>query len=113
MLVPYSSTVLRQLITCVGPAYPCCISRRNLPCAPFACNMHNCDATSMSLNAKRAVILTALRVEYMAVRTFLGRHSLKEYTHSSGTIYESGIFRGTKTSWNVHLTEIGSGNTIA
>jgi nucleoside phosphorylase len=54
-----------------------------------------------------AVILTALPVEYYAVRKHLT--NLQEVMHPQGTIYERGIFSG-KESWNVGIAEVGAGN---
>jgi len=62
-------------------------------------------------NLRRAVILTALQLEYKAVRSFLDR--LTEETHSSGTIYEKGIFEGSDRTWEVGIVEIGMGNNNA
>ncbi|MGB0383442.1 MAG: tetratricopeptide repeat protein [Ardenticatenaceae bacterium] len=59
----------------------------------------------------RAVILTALEVEYMAVRAHLTE--LKEEIHSSGTIYERGTFWANEHTWEVGIVEIGAGNTTA
>ena len=58
-----------------------------------------------------AIILTAIRDEYMAVRSHLSQ--LQEVTHPHGTIYECGIFTSEKQTWNVGIVEIGSGNTRA
>lgn len=55
----------------------------------------------------RAVILTALPVEYAAVRVHLS--DLHEQTHEQGTVYEEGTFRGEQV-WDVVLVEIGAGN---
>jgi parallel beta-helix repeat protein len=55
----------------------------------------------------RAVILTALPVEYSAVRTHLS--DLREQTHEQGTVYEEGTFQGEQL-WDVTLVEIGAGN---
>ncbi len=55
-----------------------------------------------------AVILTALSVEYLAVRSHLS--DLQEEIHSQGTIYERGKFDESKGVWNVGIVEIGAGN---
>lgn len=58
----------------------------------------------------RVVILTALQLEYQAVRTHLA--DLQEETHSSGTVYERGKFiRGDGRVVEVGIVEIGAGNT--
>ena len=56
----------------------------------------------------RAVILTALPVEYLAVRTHLS--DLQEVTHPQGTIYERGKFAANASTWDVGIVEIGAGN---
>jgi nucleoside phosphorylase len=56
---------------------------------------------------KRAVILTALRVEYNAVRQHLS--DCIEHTHQKGTVYEMGRFE----DWEVLIAEIGAGNETA
>jgi nucleoside phosphorylase len=57
------------------------------------------------------VILTALPVEYLAVRTYLTE--LHEEIHPKGTIYERGWFTSTSQIWDVGIVEIGAGNTGA
>lgn len=59
-------------------------------------------------NYKKAVILTALRVEYEAVRAHL--INLKEEVHPQGTIYEKGLFSSKNQSWEVSIAEIGAGS---
>ncbi len=59
----------------------------------------------------RAVILTALPVEYLAVRTRL--FDLWEEIHPQGTIYERGRFAANGQVWDVGLVEIGAGNAGA
>ncbi len=57
----------------------------------------------------KAVILTALSVEYNAAL----QHLLKvgEIVHPSGTVYGTGCFTGNKgADWQVGLAEIGAGN---
>jgi nucleoside phosphorylase len=56
----------------------------------------------------RAVILTALQVEYLAVRKNLTH--LQEITHDRGTIYEQGKFAARDRIWDVGIAEIGAGN---
>jgi nucleoside phosphorylase len=58
-----------------------------------------------------AVILTALQVEYSAVRAHLS--DLQEETHPQGTIYERGKFVGNEQEWEVGIVEIGAGNSGA
>lgn len=57
----------------------------------------------------RAVILTALHVEYEAVRTHL--RSLHEEVHEKGTIYERGEFVAGQARWEIGIVQVGKGNT--
>ena len=59
----------------------------------------------------RAVILTALPVEYLAVRSYLT--NLREETHPQGTIYERGEFASNGQLWKVGIAEVGVGNAGA
>lgn len=59
----------------------------------------------------RAVIVTALPVEYMAVRTHID--DLQEEMHPQGTIYERGKFAANGKSWEVGIVEVGAGNAGA
>jgi nucleoside phosphorylase len=56
----------------------------------------------------RAVILTALSVEYLAVRNHLSE--LREEVHTQGTVYERGQFLAEGQSWEVGIVEVGPGN---
>ena len=56
----------------------------------------------------RAVILTALSVEYLAVRAHLTNP--QEVIHPQGTVYEQGKFAANGLTWDVGLVEIGAGN---
>ncbi len=58
-----------------------------------------------------AVILTALSVEFLAVRAYLT--DIQEKTHPQGTIYEQGKFIDDDAIWDVGIVEIGAGNTGA
>jgi nucleoside phosphorylase len=58
-----------------------------------------------------AVILTALSVEYLAVRIHLTE--LREEIHPKGTIYERGKFASAGQVWDVGIVEIGAGNVGA
>jgi nucleoside phosphorylase len=55
-----------------------------------------------------AVILTALPIEYLAVRSHLT--NLREETHPQGTIYERGQFAVNGQTWEVGIAEVGAGN---
>ncbi len=55
------------------------------------------------------VILTALKVEYMAVREHLT--GLKEDIHPQGTVYERGRFTAGNQIWDVAIAQIGAGNS--
>ncbi|WYM03288.2 MAG: SUMF1/EgtB/PvdO family nonheme iron enzyme [Gloeotrichia echinulata CP02] len=59
------------------------------------------------LHMPSVVILTAIRIEYLAVRKHL--NNVKEVEHPQGTIYEQGEF----ALWEVGIAEIGAGNTSA
>jgi nucleoside phosphorylase len=59
------------------------------------------------VHMKRVVILTALPVEYKAVREHLA--NLSESTHRKGTVYEKGRFE----DWEVLIAETGPGNENA
>lgn len=60
---------------------------------------------------RRVVVLTALGLEYSAVRSHLGECSSK--TLPGGTIYEVGRFEGQKIDWEVAVAEIGAGTESA
>jgi nucleoside phosphorylase len=59
----------------------------------------------------RAVILTALPIEYLAVRKHLTNP--QEEMHPQGTIYERGSFVGNGQSWEIGIAEVGAGNAGA
>ena len=63
-----------------------------------------------SAKYKRAIILTALPLEYQAVRSFMD--DPLEVTHK-GTVYETGKFSALKHTWTILLAEIGAGNNSA
>src|SRR5579864_2587560 len=60
---------------------------------------------------RRVVILTAIRIEYQAIRAHLA--NLRQEEHPSGTIYERGTFKAHDQTWEVLLVEAGSGNARA
>ena len=58
-----------------------------------------------------AVILTAIRIEYMAVCAHLS--DLREEIHPNGTIYERGQFSIGGQEWEVGIVQTGAGNSPA
>ena len=58
---------------------------------------------------RRVAILSAIRIEYEAVRAHLT--DLHQEIHQSGTIYERGNFTANGQSWDVLIGETGIGNT--
>jgi nucleoside phosphorylase len=62
-------------------------------------------------NLQCAVILTAIPIEYRAVRAHLT--NLQEEIHPEGTIYERGNFLSNGQSWQIGIVEIGAGNAEA
>jgi nucleoside phosphorylase len=56
----------------------------------------------------RAVILTAIPLEYKAVRAHIT--NLEELVHPKGNVYEKGIFTGLYHDWHIGIAEIGAGN---
>ena len=58
-----------------------------------------------------AVILTAIPLEYMAVRSHLT--DLQEVMHPQGTIYERGKLLAYSKEWDVVIVETGAGNSPA
>lgn len=62
-------------------------------------------------SVRRAAILTALPVEYAAVRRHLS--DIREKVHPRGTVYEIGTFNGTQSVWEVGILKVGAGNSTA
>lgn len=58
-----------------------------------------------------AVILTALSVEYLAVRHHLS--DVCEEVHPEGTVYERGQFVANAKTWQIAIVEVGKGNSSA
>ena len=58
----------------------------------------------------KALVFTALRVEYLAVQK--GLVDLEEKSHKT-SIYEHGTYRGRNQDWDVWIVETGRGNTRA
>ena len=65
-----------------------------------------------SITYPRALILTALREEFLAVRSYL--KSVQPHTHpATGTAYDVGYFVRSNNVWKVFLVEAGKGNPTA
>ncbi len=60
------------------------------------------------ISPPKAVILTAIPLEYLAVKKHLTL--LEELIHPKGNVYEQGIFKGEYHDWNVGIAEVGAGN---
>jgi nucleoside phosphorylase len=60
---------------------------------------------------RRAVILTALAVEFQAVRAHLA--DIREERHEQGNVYDHGTFSSAGQCWDVLIGEIGAGNAGA
>src|ERR1700730_18672877 len=58
----------------------------------------------------RAIILTALSIEYQAVRAHLSKWQEKEHR---GTLYEQGLFSVKEWTWEVGIAQIEPGNASA
>jgi len=56
----------------------------------------------------RAVILTAIPVEFNAVCQHI--EDKLEVEHPKGNVYEIGVFNGEKNKWKVCVAEVGAGN---
>src|SRR5216684_1702986 len=65
---------------------------------------------SNMLSKSRAVILTAIEVEFMAARKHL--IGLHEEVYN-GTVYERGNFTAEKWSWDVLIGQVGVGNSAS
>lgn len=63
------------------------------------------------VNMPRAVILTALPVEYQAVRRYLT--DVQEEVHPQGTVYERGMFVSQDQRWEIGLVETRMGTARA
>src|SRR5450631_3077834 len=61
--------------------------------------------------SRKAVILTALSLEYVAVQAHLS--NLREQVSTNGTIYEIGTFMAPSYTWEVCIAGIGAGNEKA
>jgi len=57
-----------------------------------------------------AVILTAIEVEYNAIKEHLVPDSIKETVHPKGNVYEKGIFKGEYHNWEIGIAQVGAGN---
>ena len=71
-------------------------------------NFLNLITSENGVTAPRAVILTAIQLEYQAVRLHLSQ--LEEKLHPKGNVYERGIFKGEYHDWEIGIAEIGAGN---
>ncbi len=56
----------------------------------------------------RAVVLTALQIEYLAVTPHLT--DMRQETFPGGTIYGHGTFGSERANWDVWLVDVGTGN---
>src|SRR2546421_1266267 len=78
--------------------------------------LHSMTSKGTSMDSQthlsKAVILTALSLEYEAIRHHL--KDIRRERHPQGTIYEVGTFIShTEIQWNIAIAETGQGNTRA
>jgi nucleoside phosphorylase len=66
------------------------------------------QAAERARPTRKAVVLTALPVEFRAVLAHL--NAVKEQKHRAGTIYKVGTFVSETTDWTIALAVIGAGN---
>ena len=62
----------------------------------------------MDNSIPKAVILTAIPLEYQAVKKHL--INIVEKIHPKGNVYEQGIFQGAYHKWEIGIAEVGAGN---
>jgi nucleoside phosphorylase/antitoxin (DNA-binding transcriptional repressor) of toxin-antitoxin stability system len=80
----------------------------NTESAPSTHGGHTIESVKWTGEEPRAVLLTALDLEYSAVRGLLEEPSRE--SHPAGTHYEIGHVRGRGGPWQVAIAEIGEGN---
>lgn len=68
------------------------------------------SSTGRQSSMRRVVLLTALPMEYKAVRAHL--HEIEEVVHR-GTVYEQGVFGEGQGQWEILLAKVGAGNAGA
>src|SRR5579884_841261 len=64
-----------------------------------------------AVKERRAVIITAIPIEYKVVRTFL--EQVHEELHPKGNRYERGIFQTKGCVWDIGIVECGKLNQNA
>ncbi len=69
------------------------------------------DKVNLYFNRCKAVIVTALPLEFDAVCSYLCKS--EEVEHPQGTIYTKGQYVGNKNTWDVLVAEVGKNNPIA
>jgi nucleoside phosphorylase len=63
------------------------------------------------MSSNKVVFLTALQLEFLAVRKHLT--DLREVEHPKGTLYEVGTFTSANRAWSVATVQTGAGNLPA
>jgi len=108
---PTNSELGRIITECLQTLHPLGpVESANSPTRPPAAARDAVLPTRPS-HTVLALILTALPVEYQAVRAFLT--AIQEVTHPQGTIYERGRFASDQQTWEVAIGQIGAGNAGA
>jgi nucleoside phosphorylase len=73
--------------------------------------MFRLEGAKLKRPERMVLIMTALGVEYLAVKSHLSQ--TRTLVHPAGTVYEYGEFEENATSWGVVICETGAGNNIA